>query len=62
MKGAAVPGTYCLGNVDGDLARVGRGMAGGDDELGGVGGIGRAEGAFVASDAGVDTCCRRSSW
>ena len=46
-------GHVCLGHIDGDLARVGRGMAGGDDELGGISWIGGAEGAFVARDAGI---------
>ena len=55
-------GYVCLGYVDGDLARVGRGMAGGDDEFCGVGGIRRAEGAFVAGDAGVVFAVGRSSW
>ncbi len=42
-----------LGYIDCDLARVRCGMAGGDDQLCGVSGVGCAEGAFVAGDAGV---------
>ena len=47
-------GHVLLGDIDGDLARVRRGMAGGDDELCGVVGVGCAEGALVAGDAGVE--------
>ena len=48
------------GDVDGDVARVGSGVAGGDDELGGIGGIGRANGAGVAGDAGIDFAVGRT--
>ena len=59
MNGAAVPGDVLLGDIDGDSARVGGGMAGGDDELGRVGGIGRAERVGVARDAGIDLAVGR---
>ena len=53
-EGRGGAGDILLGHVDGDLAGVGRGMAGGDDELGRIVGVGRAEGVGVACDAGVD--------
>ena len=34
-------------------------MAGGDDQLGGVGGVGRAEGVGLARDAGIDLAVGR---
>ena len=40
-------------DIDGDLARVWRRMARGDDELCGIAWVWRAECAFIASDAGV---------
>ncbi len=52
-EGSDRAGDVLGGDVDGDVAGVGRGVAGGDDETGGVGGVGRAEGACVAGDAGV---------
>jgi hypothetical protein len=52
-EGGDGAGDVLRGDVDGDVARVGRGMAGGDDEAGGVGGVGCAEGAFVAGYAGI---------
>ncbi len=53
-EGGCGAGNVLRGDVDGDVAGVGRGMAGGDVEFGGVGGIGRAEGAGVAGDAGIE--------
>ena len=47
-------GDILLWNINRDVARVGRGMAGGDDQFGGIGGIGRAEGSGLARDAGID--------
>ena len=43
-----------FGHVDRDLPRIGRGMAGGDQEFRWIGEIGRAEGVGVACDAGID--------
>ena len=59
MNGAARAGDVLLGNIHGDAARVGRGMAGGHDQLGGIVGIGRAEGAGLARDAGIKFAVRR---
>ena len=53
-EGRGGSGDVLTGDVDGDVAGVGRGMAGGDVELGGIGGVGRAEGAGVAGDAGIE--------
>ena len=53
-EGSDGAGDILRGNVDGDVAGVGRGVAGGDDEAGRVGGVGRAEGAGGAGDAGVE--------
>ena len=47
-------GDVLLGDIHGHLAGVGSGVAGGDDQLGGVGGVGRAKGAGLARDAGID--------
>ena len=47
-------GDVLFGDVDGDLAGVGRGVAGGDDHLGGIVGICGAEGVGLAGDAGID--------
>ncbi len=52
-EGSEGAGDVLRGDVDGDVASIGRGVAGGDDELGGVSWIGGAEGAGVAGDAGV---------
>ena len=60
MNGAAVPGTYCFRDVDGDPARVRRRMAGRDHQLGGIGGIGGAERAGVARDARIDLAVGRA--
>lgn len=48
-----------LGNVDRDVARVGGGMAGGDDQPARMRGIGRAEGVGIARNAGIDFAVRR---
>ena len=47
-------GDVLLGDIDGDAARVGSGVTGGDDQPGGVVGVRRAESAGDARDAGVD--------
>src|SRR5579862_3350279 len=52
-------GDVLFRNEDSYLARVGSGMAGGDDELGGIVGIGCAEGSFVAGDSGIVLALRR---
>ena len=59
-EGRGGAGHVLFGDVDGDVAGVGRGMAGGDDELGGIGGIGGAEGVGVAGDAGIDLAVGRA--
>ena len=53
-EGGDGAGDVLFGDIDGDVAGVGCGVAGGDDEPGRVGGVGRAEGAGGAGDAGVE--------
>ena len=43
-----------IGNIHGDAARVGCGMAGGHYQLGGICGIGSAERSRLAGDAGIE--------
>jgi len=52
-EGRGGSGDILRGDVDGDVAGVGRGVAGGDEEAGRVGGVRRTEGAGIAGDAGV---------
>ena len=59
MNGAAVPGDVLLRHVHRDLARVRARVAGGDDQLGGIVRVRRAERAGLARDAGVDLAVGR---
>ena len=52
-EGSLRAGDILLGDVDGNVARVGSGVTGGDDEFGVVVRIGRAEGVGFAGDAGI---------
>ena len=58
-EGRGRAGDILFGDVDGNVASVGSGMAGGDDQFGGIGGICRAEGAGLARDAGIDLAVGR---
>jgi len=60
-KELPVPGTYCLGH-NRHVTDVGSRMAGGHDQLGGIGEIHRAKRFWVARNAGINLCCRPSSW
>ena len=58
-EGGDGAGDVLRGDVDGDLASVGRGVAGGDVELGGIRGVGRTEGSRVSGDSRVVFAVRR---
>ncbi len=53
-EGCNGAGYILFGDVDRYLSGVGCGVAGGDDEPGGIFGVGGSEGAGVAGDAGIE--------
>src|SRR5205807_2675851 len=58
-EGRGGGGVVLFWNVNGDIAVVRRGVAGGDDEFGGFGRVHGAEGVGLARDAGIDLAVGR---